>query len=46
MNDQIYIGEHLTIPVSSPSSEPTPQKELVASNHSAQAVYQVQRGIH
>ncbi|WIY62330.1 LysM peptidoglycan-binding domain-containing protein [Bacillus arachidis] len=44
MNDQIYIGEHLTIPVSSPSSEPTPQKELVASNHSAQAVYQVQRG--
>ncbi|MBO1578049.1 LysM peptidoglycan-binding domain-containing protein [Bacillus sp. XF8] len=43
-NDQIYIGEHLTIPVSAPSSEPTPQKNVAASNHSAQVVYQVQRG--
>lgn len=43
-NDRIYIGEQLTIPASPSSSESTSQKDVAVSNHSAQAVYQVQRG--
>ncbi|PDZ72543.1 LysM peptidoglycan-binding domain-containing protein [Bacillus pseudomycoides] len=43
-NDRIYIEEQLTIPVSPSSSESTQQKDVAASNHSAQIVYQVQRG--
>ncbi|KEK22824.1 LysM peptidoglycan-binding domain-containing protein [Bacillus gaemokensis] len=43
-NNQIYIGDHLTIPTSPTSSEPAPQSKLTATNNSVQAVYQVQRG--
>ncbi|PED40789.1 cell wall hydrolase [Bacillus cereus] len=45
VNDQIRIGEHLTIPVSSTSNKNKPkQNNQTFSNSSYQAIYQVKQG--
>ncbi|WP_459501781.1 cell wall hydrolase [Bacillus sp. C1] len=43
-NDRIYVGERLNIPTATTSSESVSQNNETATNHSLQAVYQVQRG--
>ncbi|WP_028402377.1 LysM peptidoglycan-binding domain-containing protein [Ectobacillus panaciterrae] len=43
-NDQIYIGEHLTIPTPHGLSKPQSPKNLTGAKNSVQVVYQVKRG--
>lgn len=43
-NNQIYVGEQLTIPSSPTVNNATPQTNLINTNNSVQSVYQVQKG--